>query len=91
MRSGPDGADLALLDVIVGESVEERFSGVVIASGDGRFADEAARLGSLGIVVTVVSTRRSLSRRLELAAGQLVIFDEMLPPADPSVRALKAA
>jgi hypothetical protein len=81
LRSGPDGADLALLDVIAHESIEDRFAAIVVASGDGRFADEVARLGSVGLDVTVVSTGRALSRRLELAAKHVLLFDATPPPA----------
>src|ERR1700689_1510847 len=37
VRSGKDGADLALIDVLEHENVATRFSHVVIGSGDGRF------------------------------------------------------
>ena len=37
-RSGPDGADRALLDVLENERVDERFERVTICSGDGIFA-----------------------------------------------------
>ncbi len=84
LRSGPDGADRALLDVLKTESVEERFDAVVVASGDGRFAEAVARLAGLGIEVTVISNRRALSRRLELAATRVVLFDAEPPPAVPA-------
>lgn len=75
VRSGPDGADLELIDVIEHERVAERFARVVIGSGDGRFADSTARLEQLGCPVTVVSRRRSLARRLRLAASDLIYID----------------
>ena len=71
-RSGPDGADLALLEAIREERVAERFSKVVIASGDGIFAPVAADLAAAGVEVVVVSRPASLSRRLELAATRFV-------------------
>src|SRR5690242_20171346 len=37
-RSGPDGADLALLNVLDDENVDDRFGYVTICSGDGIFA-----------------------------------------------------
>lgn len=91
LRSGPDGADLALLDVITNEAIEERFEAIVVASGDGLFAEAVARLGGLGLDVTVVSNHRALSRQLRLAARQVVLFDAMLPPASSAAIALKAA
>jgi NYN domain len=91
LRSGQDGADLALLDVIAHEHVEDRFAAVVVASGDGRFADAISRLGSLGIDVTVVSNGRALSRRLRLAVKHVVIFDAEPVPAHPAAAAREAA
>src|SRR5262245_48594128 len=51
VRSGPDGADLELLDLIGRERIAERFSCVTIASGDGLFAPAAAALASTGCQV----------------------------------------
>src|SRR5580700_8543963 len=73
-RSGPDGADLALLDVLRHEDVAGRFTHVVIGSGDHLFAEEAARLAGQGVWVTVVSRQHSLSRRLELAAREVIFL-----------------
>jgi hypothetical protein len=81
VRSGPDGADLALLDVLRHENVASRFTHVAIGSGDHLFAEEAAHLAAQGIWVTVVSRRRSLSRRLALAARQVIYLDTMAEAA----------
>ena len=54
VRSGPDGADLALLDILRHENVAQRFTHVAIGSGDHRFAEDATRLAALGVWVTVV-------------------------------------
>jgi hypothetical protein len=75
IRSGPDGADLVLLDVLRHENVASRFTHVAIGSGDHLFAEEAARLAAQGVRVTVVSRRRSLSRQLELAAREVIFLD----------------
>lgn len=75
VRSGPDGADLALLELLDHEQVAERFTGVVIGSGDGAFAAAAARLAARGCRVTVVSRRESLSARLALAAHEVHYLD----------------
>ena len=69
VRSGPDGADLALLDVLRYENVAQRFTHVVIGSGDHLFAEEAAHLAAQGVWVTVISRHRSLSLRLALGAA----------------------
>ncbi|MDP9458816.1 MAG: hypothetical protein M3Q22_00735 [Actinomycetota bacterium] len=89
--SGCNGADLALLDVLECESVAERFTEVVIASGDGIFASSAARLSSVGCDVTVVSRRRSLSTKLALAAQRVVYLPEAEVAAAPAVLPLRRA
>lgn len=76
VQSGPDGADLALLDVLDGERVEDRFAEVVLVSGDGIFADSIARLGAAGVSVTVVARSCCLAKRLKLAAGRTVLLAE---------------
>jgi len=81
VRSGPDGADLALLDVLRHENVASRFTHVAIGSGDHLFAEEAARLAAKGVWVTVVSRPRSLSRQLELAAREVIFLDTMAEAA----------
>jgi hypothetical protein len=80
-RSGPDGADLALLDVLRHEDVAGRFTHVVIGSGDHLFAEEAARLAAQGVRVTVVSRRRSLSPQLELAAHEVIFLGALAEAA----------
>jgi hypothetical protein len=72
VRSGPDGADLALLDVLQHENVAGRFTHVAIGSGDHLFAEEAAHLNDLGVWVTVVSRQRGLSLELRLAACEVI-------------------
>lgn len=79
VRSGPDGADLELLDVLQFERVAERFTQVVIASGDGAFAVAAAALAARGCHVTVVSRRESLSARLALAVNEIRYIDSFEP------------
>jgi hypothetical protein len=75
VRSGPDGADLELLDVLLNEDVATRFNHVVIASGDGVFGEVAAALRDCGVRVTVVSRRGSLSPGLARAARDVVYLD----------------
>lgn len=75
IRSGPNGADLALLDVLQHENVAKRFTHVAIGSGDHLFAEEAARLAALGVWVTVVCRPGSLSPRLALAAREVIFLD----------------
>ena len=81
VRSGPDGADLALLDVVQHENVASRFTHVVIGSGDHLFTEAAAHLAAQGVWVTVVSRRGSLSRQLALAACEVIYLDTMAAAA----------
>jgi hypothetical protein len=81
VRSGPDGADLALLDVLQHENVATRFTHVAIGSGDHLFAEEAAHLAARGVWVTVVSRQRSLSPRLALAAREVIFLDTIAEAA----------
>lgn len=68
VRSGPDGADLALLDELTDERLVGRYERVVIGSGDGVFAESTARLHHLVEAVTVVAPcPESLSKRLRMA------------------------
>lgn len=67
LGSGPDGADRALLSVIEHENPAERYQRIVIGSGDGIFAEPAARLQASGAEVAVVTRASSLSRRLKMA------------------------
>jgi hypothetical protein len=81
VRSGPDGADLALLDVLRYEDITARFTHVAIGSGDGIFASAAERLTDAGVGVTVVSRRRALSWRLQRAAAEVIYLDAVAEAA----------
>jgi hypothetical protein len=67
-QSGPNGADLALLEILETEHVDERFDHVTICSGDGIFAEATAWLAEHGVDTTVVALKGHLAARLELAA-----------------------
>jgi len=75
VRSGPDGADLELLDVLTHEKVAARFARLIVGSGDGAFARAVASLTAAGVQVTVVSRRDSLSARLAYAASEVIYLD----------------
>lgn len=75
VRSGSNGADLELIDVLTTERVEERFDEVALVSGDGAFTGAVAALGRLGVKVTVASWTASMSARLRLAAANVVYLD----------------
>ena len=89
VRHGHDGADHALIQVLTTEGVEERFTEVVVASGDGVFTDVVAWLQTHDVEVTVVAAARSLAARLRLAASRVVLFE--LPPVPAPAAARKEA
>ena len=74
VRSGENGADLALLDVL-SEDVEQRFDQLVLVSGDGIFTDAVVALGAAGVRVVVVARREACSRRLRMAADRTLYID----------------
>jgi hypothetical protein len=73
---GHDGADLVLLEEL-GDRVPQRYDRVVLASGDGIFADAVADLVARGVHVTVVSHAISLSARLSAAASEVVLLSQV--------------
>jgi hypothetical protein len=81
VRSGEDGADLALLTALEEERLVERFTRVVVGSGDGIFAEPLSLVQHRGIAVTVVGRRRSMSSRLRLAVRDLRYLSDDLPQA----------
>jgi hypothetical protein len=72
VRSGPDGADKRLIQVVEDERVAERFGLVIIGSADGGFADTAAQLASAGVHVIGALGRGRLSRKLQFAVHETV-------------------
>lgn len=77
VRSGQDGADLALLEVLTQERLEQRFDEVVLVSGDGIFTEAVAALGAAGVDVTVVAHSGRCSKRLRMAARHVVLFERL--------------
>ena len=71
LKEGHDGADLALEGVLATENVEARFGEVVIVSGDGMFSNQASRLKSLGVTVTVDARARQLARVLAFSCSSV--------------------
>lgn len=85
VRSGPDGADLALLDVLAEHDVGTRFDAVNIGSGDGIFAPAVAALRALDVATLVVSRPEALSNALRLAAGgRFLAFAPNGHPTEPA-------
>ncbi|GAA3134841.1 hypothetical protein GCM10010466_27110 [Planomonospora alba] len=75
VRSGRDGADEALREVIRLDRLDVRFERVVIGSGDGVFTDLADWLRGRGVDVVVVSRPDALSNRLRRTAGRVIPLD----------------
>lgn len=75
-KFGPDGADIALQAVMEDEGLERRFGRIYCASGDGGFTEQVSRLGS-AVQVLVVARKSALAKRLELAAGSVIILPEI--------------
>lgn len=65
LKSGKDGADLALIQVATDEHIAERFDRIVIASGDGIFTTIAKDLSDEGVEVSIVCGRGALSKNLK--------------------------
>lgn len=80
---GPDGADRRLLEVAPAGHIAQRYSNLVIGSGDGAFADLALAAGACGVAVTVLACAGSISHRLQTAAGHTIA----LPPHPAEVLA----
>ncbi|MEU1970528.1 hypothetical protein ABZ477_02630 [Microbacterium sp. NPDC019599] len=83
--SGPDGADLCLLGVMIDENLAERFEKIYVGSGDHIFSEQVARLAGDGSEVSVVSEPHQLARTMRMAAHHVLYF-----PANPFAAALPA-
>ena len=65
LKSGKDGADLALINVVTDEQVAKRFDRIVIASGDGIFSTIAKDLSDEGVDVSIICGRGALAKNLK--------------------------
>lgn len=73
-RHGHDGADLALLEVLTDEDAVNRFTKIVIASGDGIFADIADELYDEGIAIEIFSRADCVSTHFTHPAETVHLF-----------------
>jgi hypothetical protein len=71
VRSGKDGADKRLIQVVEDERVAERFGIIIIGSSDGIFARTAAQLASAGVYV-IGAYGKQISNKLRLAVHETV-------------------
>ncbi|WP_114201989.1 NYN domain-containing protein [Janibacter anophelis] len=75
VRSGADGADLELLDVLTCEDLAARFDEVVLVSGDAIFVEAVTNLQRRGCRVVVAAWAQGLAARLRLAASETRLLD----------------
>jgi hypothetical protein len=73
-RSGPDGADLALLEEADWAAASRRYDRVVLGSGDRIFLEALDHLRAADIRVDVVARSRSLARGLAVRARGFVRY-----------------
>lgn len=69
VRDGKDGADDALIDMVDMGHLARRYERLVIASGDGKFADVAVAARDAGLHVHLVTGISDCSRRLNRMAS----------------------
>jgi hypothetical protein len=74
---GPDGGELALIDVIKDQLLDGQFGCLVIGSGDGEFVNVAWKASTLGLLVVVVALDDCLSTRLARIAHHTISFPEV--------------
>lgn len=69
VRSGLDGADLAIQEVMASENLHNRFGCCIVVTGDGGFAEVVAAMNRAGLPVGVIAPPGRLSAALKLAAA----------------------
>jgi hypothetical protein len=79
MRSGENGAELALIEACLDQVDSLNVTHVVIGSGDGLFLDLVLELQQRGIEVTVVGVEGHTSARLRLAANTVIMLENPSP------------
>jgi hypothetical protein len=90
VRDGRDGADDALIDIVDLEHLARRFQRLVIASGDGKFADLAIAARAAGLHVHLVTGVSDCARRLNRMAttrARLKLYIADATAHQPTLRA----
>jgi hypothetical protein len=74
--TGPHPEDVReeLMQVLQGERIGGRFDELVLASGNGIFADAIAALAAEGVKVAALGWPEGLSKRLRLAAAETLLL-----------------
>ncbi|QGU05908.1 NYN domain-containing protein [Corynebacterium comes] len=80
VRSGLDGADMALDAILRDELPHRCFNEVVLVSGDHFFVEALDALAAAGMKVTVVSRPEALSKRLRFIADNVIYLPEATWP-----------
>lgn len=78
-RSGPDGADLALIDEIAATPLRKDIDRICIGSGDHIFTFPLTRLTNLGFHTTAVSRRDSCSLHVTRAVDHVLYLSDPVP------------
>lgn len=75
--TGPRAEDVRneILQVLQEERISERFDELVLASGNGVYAEAVSSLGASGVEVTAVAWPENLSKRLRMAAAHVVLLE----------------
>lgn len=77
VRSGDDGADLALLELLSDTSTLNRFNKVVIASGDGIFFQSSQILAKKGIETSYVARKDCVARSIFLSGCECLLLPQL--------------
>jgi hypothetical protein len=83
---GPDGGELALIDVIERTALDGRFGCLVIGSGDGEFVQVAWKARTLGLLVVVVAPDDCVSTRLTRMAHHTISFPDSATASSNQIR-----
>lgn len=79
VKSGQDGADLAIVESLSTESYAERYGEIILVSGDGIFAELVGQLRAQGVIVTVAGWQGRTATRLKFAASETKYLDAAKP------------
>ncbi len=75
VKSGQNGADLALVESITTEGYAERYGEIILVSGDGIFAESVRELRAEGVFVTAAGWKGRMSSKLRNAASEVKYLD----------------
>lgn len=82
VRSGQDGADLALMKVMEDRQLTDRFQGLFIASGDGIFAEAGRVFKGRGHSVRFIARKLCLSQCILQSGCECLLLPSMIGVAE---------